>query len=108
MRDTIMAHYFEIKTDRVIRDELRKVRKNKYAMLLPLARKIAGDNYDIVDLQFFVDGYPVNASAFAGEVLRMEDARIAKQEKETKVTWIQQGAASFSGYKKRIKRKKAV
>ena len=100
-----MAHYFEIKTDRVILDEFRKVRKNKYKMLLPLARKIAGDNYDIVDLQFFVDGYLVDANAFAGEVLRMEDARIAKQEKETKRIWIQQGAASFSGYYKRIKRK---
>lgn len=103
-----MAHYFEIKTDRVIRDELRKVRKNKYAMLLPLARKIEGDNYDICDLQFFVNGYAVDANAFAGEVLRMEDARIEKQERETRRIWIQQGAASFSGYYKRIKRKEAV
>lgn len=103
-----MAHYFEIKTDRVIRDELRKVRKNKYAMLLPLARKIADDNYDICDLQFFVDGYAVDANVFAGEVLRMEHARIEKQERETRLIWIQQGAASFSGYYKRIKRKEAV
>jgi len=100
-----MAHYFEIKTDRVILDELRKVRKNKYAMLLPLARKIADGNYDSVDLSFFIEGHSVDANEFAGEVLRMEDARIAKQEKETKRIWIQQGAASFSGYYKRIKRK---
>ena len=102
-----MAHYFEIQTDRVILDEFRKVRKNKYAMLLPLARKIADGNYDSVDLNFFIDGNLVDAKAFSGEVLRMEDDRIAKQEKETKVIWIQQGASHFSGYHKRIKRKTA-
>jgi hypothetical protein len=99
-----MAHYFEIKTDRVILDEFRKVRKNKYAMLLPLARKIADGNYDSVDLNFFIDGHPVDANAFAGEILRMEDARVAKQEKETKLIWIRQGASHFSGYYKRIKK----
>lgn len=99
-----MSHYFEIKTDRVILDEFRKVRKNKYAMLLPLARKILDDNYDSVGLNFFIDGHPVNANAFAGEVLRMEDARVAKQERETRLIWIQQGASHFSGYYKRIKK----
>ena len=99
-----MSHYFEIKTDRVILDEFRKVRKNKYAMLLPLARKIAGGNYDSVDLNFFIDGNPVDANAFAGEILRMEDARVAKQERETRLIWIQQGASHFSGYYKRIKK----
>jgi len=99
-----MSHYFEIKTDRVILDEFRKVRKNKYAMLLPLARKIADGNYDSVDLNFFIDGNPVDANAFAGEILRMEDARVAKQERETRLIWIQQGASHFSGYYKRIKK----
>jgi hypothetical protein len=92
-----MAHYFEIKTDRAIRDEFRKVRKNKYNMLLPIARKIANGNYEAIDLEFFIDGHPVDANAFAGEVLRMEDARVAKQNKETKLIWIQQGARLFLG-----------
>lgn len=102
-----MAHYFEIHTDRAIRDEFRKVRKDKHQMLLPLARKITEGHYEAIDLNFFIDGYQVDANAFAGEVLRMEDARIAKQQKETKLIWIQQGAASFSGYAKRIKLKTA-
>jgi hypothetical protein len=77
-----MAHYFEIKTHRVIPNEFRKVRKDKHMTLVPLARKIANGNYEAIDLQFFIDGYQVDANAFAGEVLRMEDALIEKKEKE--------------------------
>lgn len=99
-----MAHYFEIKTDRAIRDELRSVRKNKFQSLIPTARAIKQNSCDLTGLDFLLQGKAVSANQFADAVLKMESARIEKQERETKLIWIQQGAASFSGYKKRIKR----
>ena len=96
-------NYFEIKTDRAIRDELRSVRKNEFQLLIPTARSINQNKTDVTGIDFFVHGKKVLANQFADAVLEMEAERIAKQKRETKLIWIQQGAASFSGYYKRIK-----
>ena len=97
-------NYFEIKTDRQIKDELRSVRKNNFLSLIPAARAIKENRTNVNDIEFFVQGKSVSAELFADEVLAMENARIEKQERETKLIWIQQGAAHFSGYYKRIKK----
>jgi hypothetical protein len=96
-------NYFEIKTDRAIRDELRSVRKNQFQLLIPTARSIKQNKTNVEGIDFLVQGKTVSASQFADLVLEMESARIEKQGRETKLIWIQQGAASFSGYYKRIK-----
>lgn len=98
-----MANYFEIQTDRAIRDELRSVRKNNFLALIPTARAIKEDRTDVNGLTFLIQGKPVTAKQFANAVLGLEAQRVEKQERETKLIWIQQGAASFSGYYKRIK-----
>ena len=97
-------NYFEIKTDRQINDELRSVRKNNFLSLIPAARAIKENRTNVNDIEFFVQGKSVSAELFADEVLAMENARIEKQERETKLIWIQQGASHFSGYYKRIKK----
>jgi len=97
-------NYFEIKTDRQIKDELRSVRKNNFLSLIPAARAIKENRTNVNDIEFFVQGKSVSAELFADEVLAMENARIEKQERETKLIWIQQGASHFSGYYKRIKK----
>lgn len=98
-----MANYFEIQTDRAIRDELRSVRKNNFSALIPTARAIKQNSCDLTGLDFLLQGKSVSAKQFADAVLGLEAQRIQKQERETKLIWIQQGAASFSGYYKRIK-----
>lgn len=103
-----MSYYFEIKTERGIRDELRSVRKNNFSTLIPTARAIKQNSCDLTGIDFLLEGNCVSADKFADAVLELEKARIEKQERETKLIWIQQGAASFSGYYKRIKRKQAV
>ena len=102
-----MANYFEIKTERGIRDELRSVRKNNFSTLIPTARAIKQNSCDLTDIEFLVEGKIVSANQFAEAVLGLEKARIEKQERETKLIWIQQGASHFSGYYLRIKRKTA-
>ena len=97
-------NYFEIKTDRQIKDELRSVRKNNFLSLIPTARAIKESRTNVNDIEFFVQGKSVSAELFADEVIAMENARIEKQERETKLIWIQQGASHFSGYYKRIKK----
>ena len=102
-----MANYFEIQTDRAIRDELRSVRKNNFSALIPTARAIKSNSCDLTGLNFSIQGKQVSAKDFADSVLGLEKQRVEKQERETKLIWIQQGAAHFSGYYKRIKRKTA-
>lgn len=97
-------NYFEIKTDREIRDDMRSVRKNNFQALLPVARGIKEGRVDTESLQFFIQGKSVPADVYSDEILAMETARIEKQERETRLIWIQQGASHFSGYYKRIKK----
>lgn len=98
-----MSHYFEIHTNRKIENKLRKVRKDRHQILLPLAQKITDGHYDVIDLNFFIDGYQVDANAFAGEVFRMEDARIAKEQKNSTFIWVPKGESIFSIYARPIR-----
>ena len=74
-----MAHYFEIQTDRDIPHEFRKATKSQHKVLLPLVRKISKDSYESIGLNFLLQGHPVDANAFVGEVLRMEEIRLARE-----------------------------
>ena len=97
-------NYFEIKANREIRENMRSVRKNYFWSLLPVARGIKDGRVNTDGLEFFIKGKAVSADLYADTIFAMKDAFVEKQERETKLIFIQEGVCGFSGYYKRIKK----